>query len=1269
MTVNNSHRKLFQSAAFTFLYFSLFSASFTAAANVSQAPLSLSEGVPPNMIFTLDDSTSMAWAYIPDSPDGGLGTRRIKSSYSNPMYYDPSVTYVIPPSFNSSGVEQQLSTSFTSAYTNGFAQGVDTRDLSSKYRPTSGHNIPGGNHNYSENPETDFRATINISSNNTTKTSTTPAGIEFSIRRHGSNTSYSCEITAPAALTDITPNCSRSGSNYTASLTGSQVPAYYYVFDDSLAGCTGSTDDKRNNDNCYSLKWVTSSSGIGGADERQNFAIWYSFYRTRALATLSAASLAFYDLSPAVRLTWQSLIHCKTLDSTSCNDNKFRPYSSSQRGNFYSWLQNGTNFKVAGGTPLRAAMTRAGDFLTGSRAWENIPHGTGNTPENTYACRPSYHIMMTDGMWNSNNGSENSSLSQPARHDNTTFTLPDAKGEYDKQRPYYSTHGWGSNKNYTLADLAMNYWATDLRPGLGNKIQPYMPFKSGNDENDYWDPRNNPATWQHMVNYTMGLGLSHALNESGIPWEGNTFSGAGYDALKAGTESWPLTVPTGNGAEANVYDLWHAAINSRGEFFSVDSPDAMVQAFADILDRIADRKSTASRPAVNSSMEDDGTGTNFVRYLYQTSYASDENWAGDLKRIKREQPAGAAPTETQMWSAQHLLNLKTPDSRNIKIAASSGTTGLQNFTWTQISSDVNTQGTLAHYLRTNPETGSLENASAAQGRLNFIRGVRTGEGTTYRQRMHVLGDMYSSTPAIVSGPRYLESFANRLEGNTAYTTFINTITDRTNPNPDARQPRSPRVYVGANDGMLHAFNANTGDETFAFIPTAVFPKLNKLTGSNYSHEFYVDGSPVVADVYFGSEWRTILVGTLRAGGKSIFALDVTTPGSEKLLWEFDESDITDANAVKPGYSFSRPTIARLHNGEWAVVIGNGYEDANTADGKAALYIIDAQTGWLTKSLEVQGAAGIPNGLSTPRLADYNSDGIADYAYAGDLQGNLWRFDLLGSGADPARASGSIYGNDNSNTDNFRVSYGGQPMFTATSTAGSARQPITAPPSLIRHPTRTGYLVVFGTGKYFETTDKDGVKTHAQSVYGIWDRSTKAETTSAGTISRSNLVSQEITDTVVATADSGATRTARTISNNPISWYTADGAVDKWGWRLDLAIGASYQGEMVIEDMSALGQTIFFQSLVPNDDPCASGSSNWTYAINPFTGGKTNHHPFDYKGTGDTIVSAIQQAGEGGFTVSQTPDGQYELSTGSESVRIYADPTSIGRQSWRIVGSQ
>lgn len=1269
----NGSSNIPQRVVFTWLYAAFFSVSFNAAGDVAQAPLSLSEGVPPNMIFTLDDSTSMNRAFVPDvagtnaeqERDDVRHTRRSKSAHFNPVYYNPDVTYRIPPSFNSSGVEVELSTSFNKAFYDGFLpnknNGNDWSNLASDYRVSWNYNKTNNGRGSSytgssnaaqnsilaKNPDSDFSCSVQLSSNNTEKTCTTDAGISITIKRGNSANASSCRGFS-ASLPEVA--CTRTGNSntnytYTASWAEQPTRGYYYIYDRNLDSCNKTKSDE----NCYKLQFVET-------DEEQNFANWYSFYRNRALATLTAASLAFYDLSPSARLTWQSLIHCKSLNSSAsnCGTNNFRSYSPTHRGNFFSWLQTGTRFNQADGTPLRWATQRAGDFLTNNIAWHHTPGGNQNTAANTYACRPSYHIVMTDGMWTNTNESGN--LNNPSNHDNTSIALPDGKNYTNNRHPY------SDSSSNTLADIAMHYWATDLNTNLANKIKPHMPFKSGNDSNDYWDPRNNPATWQSMTNFIMGLGLTESLNNVSIPWEGSTFKGAGYEALKSGT-AWPAA---SSGSQNNVYDLWHAAINSRGEFFSVDSPDAMVQAFADILSRIADRKSTASRPAVNSTMEDDGTGNSFVRYFYQTSYASDENWAGDLKRIKRELLTDATETTTELWSAKSKLNSKDPDTRNIKIAATSGASRLQNFTWGQISSAANTTGSLAHYLRINPEDGVLGSTTSAQERLNFIRGSRTGEGTTFRQRVHVLGDLYSSAPAIVSGPRYLESFANRLEGNTAYTTFINRITSRTNPDI----ARAPRVYVGGNDGMLHAFDANTGEETFAFIPTAVFSKLNKLTGKNYSHEFYVDGSPVVADVYFGSEWRTILVGTLRAGGKSLFALDITTPGEEKLLWEFNENSIAGNNAVKPGYSFSKPTIARLHTGKWAVVTGNGYEGRGTEDGKAALYIIDAETGNVVKSLEIQGDTGIKNGLSTPRLADYNNDGIADYAYAGDLQGNLWRFDLLGAQASPTRTDGSIYGNDKSNADGFKVSYGDKPLFKATSTTGSAKQPITAPPSLIRHPTREGYLVIFGTGKYFETTDKDGEKSYAQSVYGIWDRSTKAEATSAITINRGDLVEQQINSSLTATADDGSTRTARTITNNPITWLKDNGTVDKYGWRLDLRVGTSaFDGEMLIEDLSALGQTIFFQTLVPNDDPCDSGASNWTYAINPFTGGKTQHHPFDYKGNNNAVVSGIQQSGEGGFSISTTPEGRYDLSTGSETIRVYADPTSIGRQSWRIVGEQ
>lgn len=1219
-------------------------ATSIAQAEVSQSPLSLTVGVPPNMIFTIDDSGSMVRAYAPDNM-GGYDERRAKAGVFNPMYYSPSVTYSAPKVVDSLGAEKQLSTTFTKAYVNGFHPSRGDWNLSFNYFATINHN-PAGNigssfggytstaNRLAENPAADFRCTgTGLTAGSPTKTCSIAGG----------------QVTATITRTDSTNctatisgwnngECTLNSGNWTASWVRTGVPAYYYTYN---AGNTGCTAGDLTDEDCYSVNFVST-------DEQQNFANWYSFYRTRALATLSAASLAFFDLSPAVRLTWQGLGNCKTLnggDATNCKDNKLRAYTTEHKTQFYSWLSS-INFNQS--TYLPAAMKRAGTFLSGTTAWELNPNGTGNTTANTYACRPSYHVMMTDGEWN-----ENVTNPSSFRHDNATFTLPDGK-TYSPAAPYADA------TSSTLADLAMHYWATDLNTSLNNKLAPFIPFKSGNSTTDYWDPRNDPATWQHMVNFLMGLGLTNSLQRANIQWQGSTFASAangnGYKSFADGT-AWPAasdSAPAGN----NVYDLWHAAINSRGEFFSVDSPEAMVQAFTDILSRIAERKSSAAKPAVNSGQlsDEEGEEGTLITVSYQTSYASDENWSGNVKRFEKKWNATTNSFQTsEIWNAESKL--PGWSVRNIKIAATSGTSKLQDFTWANAGS-ATTAGTLAFHLSKDPEIGSVADTKGPQ-RLEYLRGNRAGEGTTFRQRSAVLGDFYSSSPVAVSTARYLPNFADRLEGTTGvYAAFREEMKSRT-----------PRLYVGSNSGMLHGFNAKTGVEEFAFIPTAVFSKLNKLTGKNYTHDFYVDGSPVVADVYDGSAWRTILVSTLRAGGKSVFALDITTPGSEKLLWEFSESSITGADAVKMGYSFSQPTIARLHTGKWAVVFGNGYESSNSSSGKAALFIVDAIDGSLVKSLEVTGTSGIHNGLSTPKLADYNADGVADYAYAGDLQGNLWRFDLLRDGRNVDTPFITTDDGATAAAD-FEVGYGGNPLFKAKAANGTTIQPITAPPSLMRHPTGTGYLVIFGTGKFFETADKEGDKSVAQTVYGIWDERTRGEEdSSAPSITRSKLQAQTITSQVTATNSLSQTKDARIISNNAVNWVATATEPAQKGWFLELKNG-TLDGEMVVEAMATLGQTLFFQTLVPNTDPCADGATNWTYAINPFTGGKTPHNAFDYKkinaDSSTTNISAIRQDGEGGITISQDPGQGFELSTGRETVRIFPDPSSFGRQSWRMV---
>ncbi|WP_205891477.1 pilus assembly protein [Stutzerimonas nitrititolerans] len=1223
----HSHAKTLSYAAFGVILLS----SANAFATVSQSPLSLTVGVPPNMLLTLDDSGSMRWAFAPDNKNGYSTTRRAKSSTFNPLYYNPEASYQAPIVFDASGNENQLSTSFTSALVNGYNISRGNLNLSDDYKvswtyvleeglPTS-YGYSSTSNRLAENPSSDFSCYVTNLNNRQEKTCDTDSGKVITIRRN--NSGSGCTASADGwASGDCSYN--NSTGRYTGSWARKGVPGYYYIYD-----ATNSANCTPDNESCYRLKFVEN-------DEQQNFANWYSFYRNRGLATISAAALAFYDLSPAVRISWQGLGRCTSFNGndSNCRNNAFKAYSPEHKGQLYTWLQN-INFNQS--TYLPAAMKRAGEFFKTSTPWQKNPNGTGNTTQNTYACRASYHIMMTDGLWN-----ESVSAPSSFRHDAANFTLPDGRA-YGQRAPYYDS------QNNTLADLAMHYWATDLNPDLDNELPAYIPFKSGDTSTDYWDPRNDPATWQHMTNFMMGLGLTEAMDRPDILWEGGTHKGAGYDALLAGNANWPpASASSGNN---NVYDLWHAAINSRGEFFSVDSPETMVQAFDDILSRIADRKSTAARPAINSgqiSTDENDNGT-VKTVSYQTSYASDDNWSGDVKRFEKAWNSQSNAFETtEIWSAKD----KMPGWQNRKIMiAGNGNSGLMEFNWDNAGS-ADTTGTLANLLSRDPENANVVDNLGKQ-RLEYLQGDRSGEGSIFRQRSGVLGDFYGSSPAVVSGPRYLINFTNRLEGNAAYTTFAEEVAGRT-----------PRLYVGGNDGMLHGFNAQTGVEEFAFIPTAVFPKLNKLTGANYSHEFYVDGSPVVADVYDGEEWRTILVGTLKAGGKSIFALDITHPGEEELLWEFDDSKLPDDAEVKMGYSFSQPTIARLHTGTWTVVFGNGYESTNNTNGKAALYIVDAMEGTLLKNLEVEGVDGIPNGLSTPKLADYNADGVADYAYAGDLQGNVWRFDLLRNGRSDSAPFTTEDDSENVVSD-FEVAYGGQPLFSAVADNGSTRQPITSAPSLVLHPSGFGYLVVFGTGKFFETGDKEGDKSIAQTVYGIWDKQTLGEEASNPNISRSSLQEQEIVTQTTVEAD-GSSRQGLVLSNNNVSWQASDNQPAQNGWYLNLR---QSDGEMVVENMSQLGRTVFFQSLIPNDDPCGDGATNWTYAINPFTGGRTLHNAFDYKPTtdvGTTNISAVRQDGEGGGTLSQDSDGTYQYCTGQECVNIYPDPASLGRQSWRRV---
>ncbi|MGY4533751.1 type IV pilus assembly protein PilY1 [Pseudomonas sp. TE3786] len=1327
----------------------------------AQSPLILSESVAPNLIFTLDDSGSMVWAYAPDNMDVLSTTRRVKAATYNPMYYNPAITYTLPVKYESDGARSttQYSTSFTSAYFNGLVSSRGSVNLSTDYRVTWAYNPAttpkttglansdfgdqNTNNTYAENAAADFNAatistttapgpsgsgnfsgSANSSMANNTTTNLTMNGVTFSVKRTGTTTCTATKVTnsTNSTATDTQSNtpttgytttavtttttaydnpssCVRSSNTYTvtapttytssvtttvtrADLRKAAVPAYYYLYDTTLAGCTSVNTDE----NCYRLVFVSSSSGQNraaeasvGTDERANFARWYSFYRTRSLTTLSAANLAFTGLPRSIRLTWQTLGSCTAFNSTAaaCGSNYLRKFTSNHVGNFFNWLPTVT---FTSSTYLRGAMTRAGNFLSAadSPAWAANPYpltssgGVGTTvQEPKYSCRANYQIMMTDGMWN-----DTATMPSEFKPDESAIPqLPD-KTAYAQQYPFVDA------TTKTLADLSFHYWATDAST-LTDDVKAVIVAPNASDPAaQYWDPKNDPATWQHLTTYTVGLGLNSSLTAAGIPWAGSTYAGAGYSALVAGTASWPAAA---SNSTNNVYDLWHTAINSRGEFFSADSPDTVVAAFNQIISRISNRTTSAGAPGVTADIVSDAIN----RDVYQTQLNS-EDWSGNLTKFNID----SNNLRSKVWDAQSAISGKTASTRNIKMVSTTGV--LTDFAWSNL--------TPAQQAMLNKDNDLTNTPTDTKGeaRLNYVRGDQSGEGSTagtFRIRSSVLGDIINSSPVIVGTPKNVAYLMDAIEdlsgtGVRSYKRFKAANRATKNDGED-NSPRRPMVYVGANDGMLHGFDANTGEERFAFVPTAAIQNIYKLPAQRYTgsgHQYYVDGTPTVADVFFANAWHTVLVGTMRAGGRSLFALDITDPDHISLLWE---KNFTDTGLSNLGYTFSQPTIARLHTGNWAAVIGNGYgnQSSSIADN-ASLMIFNIETGELQRELVVAGDNTKANGLSTPRLADNNSDGVADYAYAGDLQGNMWRFDLVTTRAvpvtpDPFKRGTGFLGNINAN--NFAVAYGGTPLYKATDSraaSSATAQAITAPPSLVRHPSTLGYLVIFGTGKYFETTDSTVDSTRAMTLYGIWDRKTKGQNTSSRTaLKRSDLQAQTINSQPTNPfKDNVAVQGIRIVSNNTVQWYvddaksTDDSQVNKWGWALDLKVVGStptYSGEMVINPMAARGQTLLLNTLTPNADPCKEGVDSWQYGLDPTTGGRTKFNVFDLDNSGTiddndayvsggagTVVSAYKKPGSGGFT---TNNGEvFTAPSQGGGMKYNTGPGTTGRQSWRAI---
>ncbi len=643
-------------------------------------------------------------------------------------------------------------------------------------------------------------------------------------------------------------------------------------------------------------------------------------------------------------------------------------------------------------------------------------------------------------------------------------------------------------------------------------------------------------------------------------------------------------------------------------YFYATNPKKLETSLAAALYDVVQRTSSSSAAAANSTSLQTGT------VLYQAQFSSND-WSGHLYSFPITSDGTIANVNGDLtdtdpplpiyncvdanWCAETLI--PSPSDRNIKTI--NGTSGV-DFLWDASHDNLSAAQKLA--LRTGAD-GVVGNETLGQARLNWLRGDTSNSNFRVRPDtpnkngdpvVNRLGDIINSDPLYV----HTEDFG-----------FASLGTDTTAPERSSyaayvatKSSRPPMVYDGANDGMLHGFradtnNTNSGKELLAYIPNAVFSNLSSLTDPHYQHKYFVEGSPNFSDAYLSPTngtpaWKTVLVGGLNKGGKAIYALDVSNPtafANTHVLWEYsgstdpdtseDGTGVTDADGM--GLTFSQPQIARLNNGVWAVIFGNGY---NSTSEQAFLYIVNLSTGALIKKIATN--TDVSNGLSTPKLYDNNGDKIIDYVYAGDLRGNMWKFDL-------SSGSSSSWGLGN----------GGNPLFTARNTDNQI-QPITVQPALSRQ--TSGLLVLFGTGQYL--TNSDVTNTQVQSFYGIFDKSTSS------TVIRSNLVQQSVEDSNQTYTNPDCTDTVAISGNECQLDYvlrtSTTHAVDpltKDGWYMDFSPPHVSEGERIISGALVKYDRVIFLTAIPSFDPCTPGGTSWLMELDLKTGGATAVSSFDF----------------------------------------------------------
>ena len=1411
---------------------------------LAQVPLELSEGVPPNVLMVLDDSGSMNLEFIIESNarfaaraivnnNDYTGVRADNFRIRNIIYYR-----VVPPVPGPAASSQQTSTLNFQLYVTAPTENV-LADAVGDYVGNTWGIWRLRNAQYNRlyyDPTVRYNPWTGIVPN-------TDPPVEFGNADPMAaifNPASSIDYVAPMDLTvehtwrPLAPGVWGPNGNLGRSAaarldTTAYLARYYRITDPDYAGGEPDHDtphelveirpsgdtymDCSQTSGVLAACVMRTSTGTfeGGPDrldcatpmsctydeELQNFANWFTYYRSRDLVMRGVAGRTIADLS-GLNLGLAFINDISVGQTIREVDPSFR--SPSKLPILDTMYSTYAPFVGSTGTPLRTALDRAGrhfacevDDIYGSAAVSVpgdpqcpvLPAGSGGE------CQAQFTLMLTDGEWNDSLEDTTPTIEttipappgSPPGTPDTVIVTPGTSvstdprairiGNADADDPMNEFDGniFADSHQVTLADIAMYYYKNDLHSTLDDDVPTslldsnYAPSSAfGSDPN---------TMHQHMKFYAVSFGtISGDLTVGTIP---TNLPEPPDPTTIAWEDPLGLDLPPGGAAfglrtgTRRQDDMTHATLNGRGQRFTAASQQELANVLRRAVSAFTATAGAASAVSFNSQQVQEGA------LVFRGFYNSDTD-TGDLvaQRIDFDTNTVVEPPE---WSAAAQLDDELVAGERRIVTYDTTTSSGIPFRHASLN--------------------ALQSAELTEDELEWLRGDRTNERPVgeFRERLDelgLLGDIVNSAPVFVGPPSFIrrDSLSYPVSTSNLYSVFR-----------AANADRQGVVYVGANDGMLHAIHAGRdadddgtddgdgGREVFAFVPDRLIRNsddssaLTDLMQPTYPHYYYVDGTPAINDVFmkpFGvgtdssREWRTVLVGAYRGGGRGLYALDITNPvpnpdrtspatpltfpdetaASNYVLWEFTDDDdmppeddmgnlimdpVTmmpllddDGNPVKDlGYVYSIPTIAMTNatasghssadpRHKWAAVFGNGY---NATYGNAKLMVVFIEDGadgtWDSGDVVKldTGAgpapmgepdAGFPNGLGTPRLIDLDANGTADYAYAGDRRGYLYRFDM--TAASPASWTSTVI---------FRATY-------PVSAINDRPQAITTQPIAVSHPSGDGVMIVSATGSFI--ADADRSSSDIQSIYGIWDRvnesggaftSESSPPTADG--DRDRLVEQDVlnlyqvgvgalrsltaNEVVYAASDPCPADPVTGVVSGCRGWYMdfdaqrpamatesdVDGStrVDGMGNPVMVANpdtagnappAVQFPGERAVRRLDLRSGLVFVNTIIPRPvASCESATGGFRMTFDPINGGLSEENVFDVNNDGTfdekDLVGGVVVAGLrydtavptdhsfiGTRQVTQLSDQTLSI----ETTNLAALGARIGRLSWREV---